>query len=182
MTPTVGQVNRMLRPMPCSQMAEMRVPVNGTDYWVRWWHHGPMTLCMIVWQRAGAHKPEGTWSWAWCHPRDVYDAAIGRRVSMRRASGVETEAAYMSAGEGAWKANALGADGRALYDAIRAQQYQAGIAACEAESLCGAGDQRSAEYAELYHRLRDHGLRDGEAARAVDDVLRAELEERTAGG
>jgi len=106
----------LLQPMPCSLTRETRVEVEGVTYWVRFWHHGDLTICSIVWQgKKGLvrHTHGSTCR----HPKDTYDQLVGERQAARRAC-------QIGAPDPDWMIYRLGAQRHAVWQAIRCWLFE----------------------------------------------------------
>jgi hypothetical protein len=76
--------------------------LDETEYHVMIVHDGPTTLCAISWRYKG--RRYGFQGMSVCNPGDTYDQAIGDKLAIKRACGVEGRCLYdLRAVYNAWR-------------------------------------------------------------------------------
>lgn len=65
------------------------VTQDGTSYHVYFTQDGRLTIATVIFADRRSKKPHAATGTAVCHPNDVFDAATGERIALRRALGKE---------------------------------------------------------------------------------------------
>jgi len=96
--------------MACQYFRERKLTIQGREFWVRFWHHGAVTVCSIVFRRQGlTMSVSGS---ACCHPNDSYSEWEGEKQAARRTCGIGD-------GDGYRPYCKLGEESYLVYRAIR---------------------------------------------------------------